>query len=257
MTERERLIQLLVTLVLDGVITEEVAEQILDAYDKDGTLPLGWVLPLPLDEAIPLNLVDLVNEAVQDFFTTLRVSPDAAEDDFIRIVTNLAEQLGRGTITLSQWHSEMVNELIIYLAEQAQTGAQRVMTEDELDGLYNATLFQLLYLTRFADMIATGRQSSAQVESRSILYAGEGRAQWYEKNGATNAMFGWVVDYIAVDDKNTCGPCANAEANGPYLPNDASAPLPGRICRGRGYCRCVRLLRYDPEVYTRLSGLTA
>jgi hypothetical protein len=251
MTDRELLFQLLTYLIMDGLMTEAEAIEIIKEYDRTGELPEGWQLPLALSEAIPANLREIVEEALASYARTLTPDPDKAQDDFMATVAALKFS------SLSIWHGEMRDILIDYLAEQAQTGAQRILDDDEVGILTGNIAVQLAFLARFADAIASGRQADSGVEARSVLYAGEGRALWYQQNGQTNALYGWVVDYIAIDDKRTCGPCSAAEARSPYLPDDPNAPMPGRICRGRGYCRCTRQLRYDPPTYLRLGGRRA
>lgn len=255
MDARERLIQLLTALVMDGFITENQAGDIVDAFDRGEGLPEGWALPASLVEIIPADLRDLVDDALLFYANIVAVSPDDVENEFIRQATSLARQLANGGVELEGWQQAMTALVIEYLAQQAQTGAQRAITGDDLENLMGVVLVQLVYLSRFGDAIASGRQSPAQVESRVQLYAGEGRALWYEQNGITNQGYGWVEDYIAVDDKYTCGPCAAAEAQGPYLPG--VGPMPGRVCRGRGYCRCTRQGRYDPAAYLRITQQSA
>lgn len=252
--ERERLIALLVALIMDGAITEAQAQEIIDTYDATGDLPDGWQLPLLPELAIPSDLDNLINAALLSYLGTMNVSPDEAQDVFMAAAVILAREVVQGAITVEAWHWRMVNLLINYLAQQAQTGSVNTLSDEGRQELGEITLLQLAFLARFADSVATNRQSEGEVMNRAQMYAGEGRAQWFRQNGITNAQFGWVMDYIAVDDRFTCQPCAEAEARGPYLPNDASAPLPGRICLGRGYCRCTRELRYDPPAYRRLTG---
>ncbi len=45
-----------------------------------------------------------------------------------------------------------------------------------------------------------------------------------------------MLDYIAVGDADTCGPCAEAAEGGPYPASEA--PLPGEVCDGGDACRC-------------------
>lgn len=252
--ERERLIALLVALILDGTITERDAEAIIDAYDLTGELPERWQLPLVLNEAIPANLDQLLQVALNRYVNRITASPDEAQDLFMNEAANLARELVSGAIDVATWHLRMRNLLINYLAYQAQTGAQGEISEDGFADLRENTFLQLVFLTRFADTVASNRLTPPQVVSRSQLYAGEGRAQWFRNNGLTNAQYGWVMDYLSLDDRNTCRPCSEAEARGPYLPGDPNMPLPGRICLGRGYCRCSLNLRYDVAAYVRLSG---
>lgn len=254
---REDLISLLVRLIMDGLFTEEEAGELLDLFDMTGELPEGWQLPLDPDQAIPDDLQARLGEALTAFagepFSELSAgAPDDAQDRFITRVVDLADSLKDHMISLTDWHKRMVQAIIDYLAEQAMAGAANNIVGEEEEDLFLKVEVQLAFLARFADTIATGGLSDPQIKERSKLYAGEGRAVYFEQAGRANALYGWVEDYIAVDDRNTCIPCANAEAMGPYLPGEPGTPMPGRICLGRGYCRCVRLLRYDEAAYLRL-----
>lgn len=255
MDDRERLIQLLTALIIEGVISEEEADSIIDAFDRGEGLPEGWQLPLSILDALPADLRDRVTDALEFYVGIASANVDAAQDEFIKQSTSLARQLSNGGLSVSDWHDLMVILIIDYLAQQAQVGAQRQIAQDELEDLTGLVLIQLVFLSRFADAVASNRQTPAQVESRVQLYAGEGRAIYFQQSGITNALYGYVEDYIALDDRNTCGPCATAEAQGPYLPG--LGPMPGRVCLGRGYCRCQRQLRYDPAAYLRLGGRSA
>jgi len=45
-----------------------------------------------------------------------------------------------------------------------------------------------------------------------------------------------MLNYVAVNDEDTCDPCAEAAAGSPYPASEC--PLPGEICEGRDKCRC-------------------
>lgn len=251
MTILDELIELLVRLTSEGFISEEEAMEVISYFNQTGTLPVEWELPLPTQEAIPATLRERLTESLIWYAGRPKPpSPDVAQSRFMDDADKLAKQLATGALTLKAWHRRMIELITDLLAEMATAGAEGLVDED---ALFDNAAVQVAFLSRFADQAATGRLSPAQMAARARLYAGEGRAQFYQQQGA-NALYGWVEDYIAVDDRNTCGPCSAAEARGPYLPASPSKPLPGRICLGRGYCRCVLLPRYDEAAYLALGG---
>lgn len=245
----DELVELLTRLILEGFITEAEALEVLEYALTHNALPEGWALPLEFSAAIPSTLREQLSEALLAFADRpAPPSPDLLQDRFANEMGRWAEQWGAGRITLKAWQEVAIVMLVDYYARQAQEGAQRAIFDEE--DLFAQVETQIAYLSRFADQMATGRLTSAQVVARARLYSGEGRAIYYEQQGLANQQVGWVEDYIAVDDRNTCGPCSAAEANGPYLPG--TGPMPGRVCLGRGYCRCLRLGRSDLAAYRRL-----
>lgn len=252
--ETEELIQLLIRLILEGSITEQDANALLDYFLETGQLPQGFQLPLSLQEAIPDDLAALVTN-----FLTLEVGSnytiEVAQPNFENRIDEITRDLISGHISLKSWQEKFKDALIAYLSTAAAAGAQTDITGTPRENpVLEMIRIQLAYLSRFADGYAIGAISAAQALARARMYSGEGRAAFYQQEGLSNALAGWIVDYMALDDRFTCEPCRQAEERGPYLPDDMSAPLPGSVCLGRGYCRCIRALRYDPPTYLRLSG---
>lgn len=255
MSERDEFIELLVRLILDGLLTEEEANLLLDEYDRTGELPLGWQLPLPLIEAI-LEITPEQLRAYELPANAGELGIETLQTRFMGDVARLGASFGQFELTLREWQEQLRDRLIEYLATSALLGNDGQLTPESEEGVAQVMFVQMAYLARFADNIATGELSEAQIVARSKLYAGEGRGLFYsEQEQGSIDLYGYVVDYIAVDDRATCSPCRNAEESGPYLPGEG--PFPGRVCLGRGYCRCRRTLRYDPPAYLRLTGNSA
>lgn len=93
------------------------------------------------------------------------------------------------------------------------------------------------------------RVSRRAVSARAGHYGGPQRAEWY-RGDERNAPVGVVVDYISMDDDGTCGPCLDAEEEGPYLPG--RGPFPGQVCLGLDHCRCERVARFAMAEYDLL-----
>lgn len=253
--EIEELIQWLVRLILEGTITENEANALLDEARVSGQLPQGFQLPLPLEEAIPQELSSIVTNYLSLEVGT-HYSIEAAQNSFENRIDEITRQLLIGDITLKSWQEKFRDALIEYLSTAAVAGAQTDITGTPRENpVLEMVRVQLAYLSRFADSYGFGLVSGAQAQNRGVMYSGQGRAAFYQQEGLSNADSGWVIDYIALDDRYTCEPCREAEERGPYLPDDLAAPLPGSVCLGRGFCRCVRALRYDPPTFLRLSGL--
>lgn len=249
----EELIQMLVRLVMDGILSEAEAETIIDFVRAEGELPVGFQLPLPAEEALPDNLEEIV--AGYLIVSTRNFSIEVAQTEFEQEAAELTRQWLHAEIGLRSWHEKFRDALIKFLAIASAAGAdEEISGTQRADEVLTMIQVQLAYLSRFADSVAVNKVSEGQMMQRSRMYSGAGRASFFRENGRSNAQEGWVVDYVALDDRFTCEPCRQAEAEGPYLPDDPSAPMPGTICLGRGYCRCVRFLRFDEAAWLRLAG---
>lgn len=251
--EVEELIQMLVRLVVDGILSVAEADAIVDFVREEGELPVGFQLPLPAEEMLPDNLDEIIAGYLSAPYRNFSI--EVAQSEFEEVVAELTRQWLHAQITLRTWQQKFMDALIKFLAIASAAGADEDITgtarEDQVLSMIQV---QLAYLSRFADSLAVNKVSEGQMEGRSRMYSGAGRASFFRENGRSNAQEGWVVDYVALDDRFTCEPCRQAEAEGPYLPDDPSAPLPGSVCLGRGYCRCVRYMRFDEAAWSRLAG---
>lgn len=122
------------------------------------------------------------------------------------------------------------------------------------------------YVNRFAEAVFAGRVAyragmktqrktpftQKEIENRENLYSGVPRGLFYEIwEEFRPPGSGWVIQYIARDDENTCLPCSRAA--GYYLPG--TGPMPGQVCEGQGKCRCVRRAVFLPEIQKQLQNV--
>lgn len=275
---RDEFIALLSRLVSDGEISEADAMDLLLQFDA-GTLPDSWALPLPVAEAIRQGHDDKTTEAallallllLSQNGQEMRLRPfspllseqltSAIQDAFQARVDALAGQLARREIQLLQWQGQMMTEIESHVAQQMYLGNGRAaLSTAQLQRLDRIVREQSAFLQRFADHIAMragqGRPWREEyVASRARQYGGVGRAEFFRAIEGRDTDAAIVVDYISRDDKFVCGPCLQAEDEGPYLPG--TGPYPGEVCLGRDRCRCVRRRRYNPAAYARLTGQNA
>lgn len=272
---REDFIELLSRLVADGEISEAEAVEYLAQFDA-GELPVGWTLPLPPaaggivgdDEdgrdsaaALVLLLSILGGLNVSGVAATTYAQKIAATDllqsEFELRARALAARLSVGDISLAEWHAGMISEVRQNAINQMRLAAgRRILRQAQRERLDQLMLRQSAYLQRFADQLASrfGRgliPSEAQVAMRSALYGGFARAEFFAQAEVEAGYdYGWVFQYIAVDDDRTCGPCLSAE--GYYRAGEG--PMPGEICLGRSYCRCRREPVFDPQIYAEVQS---
>jgi hypothetical protein len=261
---RDELINWLSRLVMDGIITEEEAAQILDAFDRDEDLDL-WGIPIPPPLALEMpgqfDFVEYVAVLSVAQAASMRrgvrpvypSSPDAMMDSFERDARRLAQLVYERSIDVAEWQRRMRRLITEYTVGQVVMGGRlQAMTPALQQRLQRELRLQFAYLSRFADEVALGRLSEARIGARGTQYGGYGRGEFYrERESSDVGQFGMVVDYLSQDDPNTCVPCYEAQENGPYLPG--SGPFPGQVCLGAGSCRCERVIRYDPSSYSLLT----
>lgn len=180
--------------------------------------------------------------------------------DMQRTIARYAQAVAQGG-DVATWQAAMQRELRAYYARQMTAGLGRPLTADEMARVGQMAVQQEAYLYRFAGEIAArrglGRPLSLDyINARAQQYQAPGWAAWFEGNETVEARGdGYIVHYRCVDDPRSCGPCIDAENNGPYLPGQG--PYPGTICRGQGHCRCERETVFDMEAWQRLTERAA
>jgi hypothetical protein len=274
---RQEFINLLSRLVADKELTEEQAKALVAQFDN-GTLPDEWQLPLPADKAIRGRKEE--NEAVavmllllllsrhqtmlrpgMSYYTAERMASQV-QDAFAMRALAYAGLLVNGEHDLSDWHADMLDAIEQHIIQHMMLGnGQASLSKEQQAELDTIMLEQSAFLSRFADHNALtvglgGALLVALLASRSELYGGVGRGSFFRSLEAAGVARGdlgdgWVLEFLAVDDKSTCSPCLNAQ--GFYLPG-TDHPRPGIICLGRARCRCQLIPRYLPNEYARLTG---
>lgn len=272
---RNEFIDWLSRLVADGEMTEDDAAAWLVAFDL-GTLPAHWQLPQPVSEGVRgpdetardaalIALLLLLARPGQPPPTQLRPLPsqtataqaDAVQTAFEQAAAQLAAQLANNSLTIAAWQTALLAEVERHILQQMMlANGNQALTPAQLARLERMVWEQSAWLQRFADQAALRFNqetpwSEAYLAHRAAMYGGVGRAEFYRSGEEAQGWGeGWVIEYIAVDDRGTCSPCHNAQ--GLYLPGQG--PYPGEICLGRGACRCRRVAQHRPEIYVRLAG---
>lgn len=214
--------------------------------ELDGKYVQAYLGRWPGEGAIRLNKSIAVRSVFREKLQT----------QYQKQVAGLAKSVSTGKISVAQWQQRMADAISNHSLRQAALGRGATMSKAEAIRFSNDRIRpQLAFLQRFADEIAlaeaTGKPlTAAQIANRASLYAGDGRAAFFQEYERLNAKPGYVARYRARDDGGTCGPCIAAQ--GTYLSGEG--PMPGDVCRGHGRCRCVRELVLDPVAYARLTG---
>ena len=269
---------LLERLVEDGTLTFAEAEELALQYDEYEDLESvlapeqipGWTEDLdPITLAIIATTLFIVlrritNQrnvptAIQSLSQAQRRSMfGVVQDSFQLEVSSLGRDLANGVLTPSQWQTRFNTSLLSHFRSAAYVAYGTTnLTPEQEEAFQNAVRLQQAYATRFADQYALSvvrgnPWTPEYIVNRSMMYSGPMRAFAFQQWEITaQAGDGWVYMYIAVDDSNTCSPCIQAAAQGPYLAGQG--PFPGDICLGKHRCRCSRVAVYDPEIFERLN----
>lgn len=259
--------QLLERAVLDGVITQRQADDLFRRFLNGEIDPVD--IPLPPEQmggaisdkdiAFTLALIALLDISL----SSVRLNEehkivDALQRWWQDKAWDLATGYRRGNLTLEEFQRESARLLRqLYLAAAYTAQDVEELPPELLRRIQDMIRLEEAYLSRFADAIAinqiVGQEPTADyLGIRLGLYGAGARSIFYQIVESQRLLdaFGWVAQYIPLDDPNTCGPCS--EAAGFYLPG--SGPYPGDVCLGRGLCRCRRVLQYRPDIYAELTG---
>jgi hypothetical protein len=284
---RPELAATLAALVANGDITQAQADEVLRLYDAGELTPA--MLPVTerrgmdsQDVATALGVVVLllwsrfarsarllmtagsgivVNNApaIVPSMARRRVR-DTLQRRFERQANTNAELIATGA-GVAAWHTAMQDSVREHIAAQMVAGTGRPLSAGEMTLANGLMIVQLAFLARFAVQVAVrwalgDPYSRDYIANRAGLYSGAGWEAWHRGNERVSAQEPFtVVYYVARDDGSTCGPCATAAGDSPYLPGNH--PMPGAVCLGRGRCRCT--LRYDIDraAWLRLQGRAA
>lgn len=285
---RDEFLGLIDRALADDLISRSEYSDLLDAYDA-GELPIDppaipaeeirrpsaaayigialWIYAMmhpgqqpPADRPLAAS----TSAALQSTARAGRLAlAERLQDRMVQASTQAARRLAAGQITLQEWQRTMGTLIDRHVTAQTMAGSRSAqLTAEQIARIEQIILQERAYLSRFADTIAirsaAGRPLSiGQIASRARSYAGTGRGEYYraEETAAAEAGEegdGWVYDYVSRDDGGTCGPCIEADADGPYLSGEG--PYPGQVCLGRDNCRCHRSPRYDTDAWAHLTG---
>ena len=256
---RAELSAILTDLVARHAITPKEAAATLARFDS-GDLADMPTLPPAQDEnrwvlALALLLLLIGGNTRQPLTNQQR---DRARNllrlNFEHNVAHLAARVAGGG-SVADWQGAMQGTITDYAHQMAVAGAGTLPRQQVRDSVDERLAEQWGYLAGFAVTVAAKKtteqpMSLVAIAARAGLYGAAGWASWFVGN-EQDANAGYVCNYISRDDRGTCGPCSEAERNGPYLPSQG--PYPGSVCLGAGNCRCERVTVYDPEAYARLT----
>ena len=234
------MIDLLSRLVADGQLDEETAGLLLAQYDG-GRLDAAFVAGLPLSPGEAVRGVDgertatalallllllfggkppalplsgrIPGVAVGSLTFAHAGTATLIQRLYGLTARQLAGELAAGALTVRQWQAALGGLLEETLTQQMMlahgTGA---LTPAQLQRLDSALRVQQAYLSRFADdvqlrQMAGAPMSEAQLGMRSELYGGASRGLFFEEaelEALALAGDGYVIEYVARDDGNTC-----------------------------------------------------
>jgi hypothetical protein len=251
--DRESFLALVARAVAEGLLTEDEAQNLI--LDFGAGLLYALSLPVPVQPEGFTLTVDEIGAGWR-WARSAGNRRESLVSQFGQQVTTAATYANENPAT---WQRQMESLLKTHLIAQNIAGGRAGMVmfgdRERLDAI---ALEQIGYLSRFADHIAVKALlheplSERYIAARAKQYAGAGYGEWFRsREEADDLGDGWVYDFRARDDGGTCSSCVAADIAGPYL--QGVGPYPGVVCDGHGHCRCIRVARYAPQEYKRLTG---
>lgn len=255
--------------VIDAADARKIARMIARGEIDDAAMPL------PAEAAIALSPYDETEE-VKTFIATvlllgLRERTGSRQDgglmrldlnarvkmrDYYRAQFMLAA-LPSSRLNVRAWHSGQLEQVTSYVRRQAMAGTGAPLTMDrgpaeEEESRQAAYLFWFAWAIAARSMLGNPFTPQA-ILNRSLMYQGGGWFAWHRYNEMPTQGENFVVyEYRAVDDPRTCDECGRYSGQF-FLPGEG--PYPGQVCRGGGRCRCERIATYNPDIWSRLTGV--
>ena len=187
------------------------------------------------------EVYDLVDEIIDE-------QGDAAAEILYQMVED-------GEITVEEWQDRLgrvLKVMYLVLAALAFTGAVALFDDDFRERIERLLNKQYEYLARFALEISTGAAVGGTILRRMRMYVNSSRqafwAAWEDKMQDR----GYEEErWWAIGDRNTCGPCMDAEMRGWVPIGTLGEPGSGVVevkpthttCQGLTQCRCRKTYR--------------
>lgn len=187
-------------------------------------------------------------------FSAVHALIDDLVDVTVENVTDtLSDLLADGRMNVADWKAAMVEAIKYAYIEMAELGAggRDQMTPAMWGSVGGALAAQYRYLDKFAEQIADGELSPAQIRARSEMYINSARSSYWRVRDRIEKEKGMTEElWVAQGDKNTCSPCFEADSMGWQPIGTFSAPGSGSVlitphteCAGLTKCRCTKLYR--------------
>jgi len=186
------------------------------------------------NERIPYDRVaDLVDELIDDVNET-------ATDELIDMIMD-------ERITVEEWKRTFAAVLKDLFITLAILGGGALLTRW---GSIEAQLrIQYGYLDRFAEQIAAGDLTGAEIRRRARMYVNSARQGFWRQLDQQAAELGYTEErWYAIGDDRTCGPCMEADMMGWQPLGTFAEPGSGTVlrspttmCQGLTNCRCRKV----------------
>jgi len=169
-------------------------------------------------------------------------------DDASSRMNAYADAMIAGDVSVEDWRQAMIVELRRGHVQMAMLGAggnRRLSNDPELAAeVWGRAGFRLKeeygWLNNFADEIAAGKLSPAQIKMRMKMYSEKVWTSYHDGKRVSMRKAGKTKRRrIAKDDEGTCKDCKRFEGMGWVDIDDPALPPPGvkSVCRSR--CRCT------------------
>ncbi len=169
------------------------------------------------------------------------------------VTDTLADMLADRRLSVNDWHAAMGRAIKNAYVQQAElaAGGRAQMTAVEWGVVGGTVREQYGHLRDFAQEIAQGKLSEAQIRRRARMYVNSSREAYWNIRDRKERERGMTQErWVTMGDDTVCDPCIDAGAMDWQEMGTFAQPGSGRVlrspatyCRGLTNCRCEKEYR--------------
>lgn len=158
-------------------------------------------------------------------------------------LTRITEQMTSGKLSLADWQRQFAQELkdSYIVNSQIGRGGRNTMTQSDYGRIGQRLRGEYRYLNNFAQEIADGKLSAAQIQARVDQYAAGTRKAYYDGRTAACKDGGFTEERRILHPAEHCDDCIGYASKG-WQPI-GTLPEPGESSQCRNNCKCEKEYR--------------
>lgn len=158
-------------------------------------------------------------------------------------LTRITEQMTSGKLSLADWQRQFAQELkdSYIVNSQIGRGGRNAMTQSDYGRIGQRLRGEYKYLNNFAQEIADGKLSPAQIQARVDQYAAGTRKAYYDGRTAACKAGGFTEERRILHPAEHCEDCIGYASKG-WQPI-GTLPEPGESSQCRNNCKCEKEYR--------------
>lgn len=169
---------------------------------------------------------------------------ESFNDNFTQTnISRITDRLIDDRITLQQWQEQVAGELKDgwLVNSMAGRGGKNAMTSADYGRVGGRLRYEYQQLNGFAQDIAAGKLTPAQIKARALQYGEGPRTGYFDGKTAASVAGPYMEERRVLGDADHCDVCIEIAMRG-WQPI-GSLPEPGTQCLGRHNCKCIKEYR--------------